>query len=114
MSTETRIPHLDMPLVTSAGAAPLPAEVLETAHRLGVAQHLPRVLDFTSELFGGFSRVFVMVDPEIPGDTHIVFEVLVNTPVEAALSKDEEWGRRLLETVPHAPRVYSLSLDFAP
>lgn len=114
MSTEITNPPLAEPPVAMLAAGALPAEVTETARRFGVAQYLPRVLAFTSEIFGGFSRVFVTDDPEIPGDTHIVFEVRAAAPIETALAKDEKWGQRLLETIPRAPRVYSLSLDFTP
>ncbi len=72
VSTEVTGPIYATPLLTSPAVASLPAEVLETAQRLGVAEYLPRVLKFPSKLFGGFPRLFVNDEPENPGDTHNV------------------------------------------
>ncbi len=114
MTTQSTDSLSSRSVVPLHGLAALPGEVREAAEQLRVSQYLPRVLEFTSEIFGGFSRVFVAEDPEIPGDRHIVFEVRVNASVEDALDKDEAWGKRLMETVPRAPRGFSLSLDFRP
>ncbi len=104
---------------TSIGLPPqsasvIPAEVYDTAARLGVAQYLQKVIDLTREIYGGFSAVSVSVDPEIPDDTHIVFRVPVRGSIDEALDMDEEWGRRILEIIPRSPQVYLPSLDFQP
>jgi hypothetical protein len=112
MTTQSAESSLMPSLVFPMHVPAVPSEVLDAAEELGVSQYLSQVMRFTSEIFGGFSRVYLSVDPEIPGDTHIVFEVHVSDPIEAALDKDEAWGQRLMETIPHAPRVYSLSMDF--
>lgn len=104
------VPAVIMPTIESV----LPPEVTRTDVRLGVSQYLAEVFEFTSEIFGGISRAFVSVDPEIPDDTHIIFEVRVGGSIDEALDKDEAWGERLLATIPRAPRVYALSLDFRP
>ncbi len=90
----------------------IPAEVRETAARLGVAQYLQQVIDLTREIYGAFNNVSVSIDPEIPEDTHIVFRVPVNCSIEEALNMDLEWGRRLRRIIPRCPRVYLASTDF--
>jgi hypothetical protein len=90
----------------------IPAEVHEAAARLGVSQYLAQVIELTREIYGGFSRVWVSVDPEFADDTHIVFDAPVTCSVEEALDKDLEWGRRLMEIIPHSPRVYLVSAEF--
>ena len=92
----------------------IPAEIRETATRLGVAQYLPQVIGLTREIYGGFSRVSIYEDPEFGDDTHIVFHVPVNCSIEQALARDLEWGRRLLQIIPRSPRVYMPSLEFRP
>jgi hypothetical protein len=86
-------------------AAVIPAEVHETAARLGVLQYLPQVIDLTREIFGSFSRVTVSEDPEF-GDTHITFHVPAQRTIEQDLDKDEDWGKRMLEIIPRSPQVY--------
>jgi hypothetical protein len=83
----------------------IPAEIRETAARLGVVQHLPQVIDLTREVFGSLSRVTVSDDPEF-GDTHIIFHVPAQCTIEEDLDKDEEWGKRMLEIIPRSPQVY--------
>jgi hypothetical protein len=89
--------------IPSANA--MPAEVLETAARLGVAQHLQQVIDLTREIYGGFSDVSVSIDPEV-GDTHIIFQAPVDCSIDEALEMDESWDRRILAIVPRSPQVY--------
>jgi hypothetical protein len=86
-------------------AAAIPAEVHETAARLGVLQYLPRVIDLTREVFGSFSRVTVSEDPEF-GDTHIIFHVPAQRTIEEDLDKDDVWGKQMLEIIPRSPQVY--------
>ena len=83
----------------------VPPDVLETAARLGVAQHLQQVIDLTREIYGGFSEVSVSIDPEV-GDTHIIFHAPVDCSIGEALSMDERWDRRILEIIPRSPQVY--------
>jgi len=92
----------------------VPAEVHETAARLDVSQYLPQVIDLTREIYGGFARVWVSVDPEFADDTHIVFDAPVACSIEEALDKDREWGQRLMKIIPRSPRVYLVSTDFQP
>jgi hypothetical protein len=90
----------------------IPMDVIETAARLGVLQHLAQVIELTREIYGGFSGVSVSIDPEIPEATHIVFRVLVDCSIEKALDMDLEWGRRLHKIIPRCPRVYMTWTDF--
>ncbi len=83
----------------------IPAEVLETAARLGVAQHLQEVINLTREIYGGFSDVSISIDPEA-GDTHIIFHAPVDCSIDEALAMDESWDRRILEIIPRSPQVY--------
>ena len=98
-------------------AVVIPPEVHETAARLGVAQHLPRVIDLTREIFGTFSYVTVSEDPEF-GDTHILFHVPANCTIdeqrdiEEQLDKESEWGRRMSEIIPRSPQVYLIFAEF--
>ncbi len=108
-SDESVSPSIALP---PSSADLIPAEVYETAVRLGVAQHLQRVIDLTREVYGSFSEVSVSVDPEIPDDTHIVFRVPVRRSIDGALDLDEQWGRRIMEIIPRSPQVYLTSLDF--
>ena len=103
------LPQLRFP---ARSAETIPAEVRETATRLGVAQYLEQVVALTREIYGGFSAASVSVDPKIPGDTHIVFRVPVRGSIDEALDVDEEWGRRLMEIIPRSPRVYLASPEF--
>jgi hypothetical protein len=83
----------------------LPAEVLDAAARLEVAQHLQQVIDLTREIYGGFSDVSVSLDPEV-GDTHIIFHAPVDCSIDEALDMDQSWDRRVLEIIPRSPQVY--------
>jgi hypothetical protein len=89
----------------------VPAEVLETAARLGVSQYLQQVIELTREIYGGFNEVSVSVDPEF-GDTHIIFHASVDCSVKEALEMDERWDRGILAIIPRAPQVYLVFADF--
>jgi hypothetical protein len=90
----------------------IPAEVYETAVRLGVAQYWPQVVDLTRRVYSGFSGVEVAYDPESPDDVHIVFSVPVRGSTDEALDKDVEWARGLQQIIPRCPRVYLTQMDF--
>ena len=83
----------------------IPAEVRETATRLGVSQYLPQVIDLTRQIYGGFTDVTVSDDPDF-GDTHIVFHAPVICSVDEALDMDEAWSRGMLKIIPNSPQVY--------
>ncbi len=87
-------------------------EVLASAERLGVGRYLPEVISFTMEIFGSFSDVRVVPDPEIPDDVHIIFDVPVTGSVENLLDKDRCWSRRLHAAIPRAPRIFSIAMDY--
>jgi hypothetical protein len=89
----------------------IPPDVLETAARLGVSQHMPEVIRITREVFGPFSRVRVLDDPEF-GDTHVVFHVAARGEVEEELAREEEWGRRVKQVIPRSPQVYLVFVDY--
>ncbi len=94
---------------------PLPAisdEVLATAERLAVGKYLPEVIAFTLEVFGSFTDVRVVPDPEVPDDVHIIFDVPVTGSVEDLLAKDRRWSRRLHAAIPRAPRIFSIAMDY--
>ena len=101
------------PVIAVPSIDAIPAEVRETATRLGVAQYLQQVIDLTREIYAGFTDVTVSVDPEV-GDSHIVFQVPVRCSIDEALDMDEEWARRLRKIIPRCPRVYLTSVDFQP
>ena len=86
-------------------------DVIETAARLGVLQHLPQVIELTREIYGGFAEVSVSDDPDF-GDTHIVFRVPVRCSIEESLDLDEEWDRGIMKIIPRAPQVYLTSTEF--
>jgi hypothetical protein len=98
-------------------AVAIPPDVRETAVRLGVSQYLPQVVDLTREIFGTFLRATVSEDPEF-GDTHIIFHVPANCTadedrdIEEQLDKEDAWGSRMLEIIPHSPQVYLVFGEF--
>jgi len=106
-STETPI------AVAVPPSVPIPLEAQETAARLGVLQHLPRVIDLTREVFGSFSKVTVSEDPDA-GDAHVVFHVPAEGSVEKVLDREEAWGRRMMEIIPRSPQVYLVFSEFPP
>ena len=87
-------------------------EVLASAERLGVGRYLPDVIAFTLEIFGGFSDARVVPDPEIADFVHIIFDVPVTGSVDDLLGKDMLWCRRLLATIPRAPRIFSIAMNY--
>lgn len=91
--------------------ANLPADVLETAARLGVSEYLPRVLEFTRELFGVSPDVCVEEDPEIPNYTYVVFNIKVRGALEEILDKDKQWHQRLPDTAADVSGAFCLSID---
>ena len=64
------------------------------ASRLGVGQYLDEVVAFTVEIFGSFSDVQLVPDPEVSDWEHIVFEVPVTGDVDNILEMDQRWARR--------------------
>jgi hypothetical protein len=108
-SAESISPFLAVP-IEPAGL--VPREVLETAARLGVLQHMPEVIAVTRELFGTISRVRVLDDPEFVGDTHIILHVPTHGTVEEELEREKVWGRRLLQIIPRSPQVYLVFVDY--
>lgn len=112
MVTQSAASHTPDAAVSVPAVHSVSAEVRETAARLGVSQYLAQVIDLTQEIYGGFARVWVSVDPEFADDTHIVFDAPVACSIEEALEKDRQWGRRLMEIIPRSPRVYLVSTDF--
>jgi hypothetical protein len=112
MLTQSDVSQMSTAVVSMPVADSVPAEVHETAARLGVSQYLSQVIDLTREIYGGFARVWVSVDPEFADDTHIVFDAPVAGSVEEALDKDRQWGQRLMQIIPRSPRVYLVSTDF--
>jgi hypothetical protein len=112
MATQSAVSQTPAAVVSIPVVSSVPADVHETAARLGVAQYLPQVIDLTREIYGGFARIWVSVDPEFADDTHIVFDAPVACSIEEALDKDRHWGQRLIEIIPRSPRVYLVSTDF--
>jgi hypothetical protein len=108
--------QLDPGVVRGVLAVPPPPaisdEVLATAERLGVGQYLATVIAFTLEIFGGFSDARVVPDPEISDFVHIIFDVPVTGSVDDLLGKDMLWCRRLLATIPRAPRIFSIAMNY--
>jgi hypothetical protein len=87
-------------------------EVRAAAERLGVGRYFDEVIAFTVEIFGSFSNVEHAPDPEVPDWEHIVFEVPVRGETDDILEKSRRWSRRLRETIPRAPRVFSFVMDY--
>ena len=87
-------------------------EVLNAADRLGVRRYLPAVIAFTVEIFGSYSDVQIVPDPEVPDWEQIIFNVPVTGEVEYLLDKGSAWSRRLHATIPRAPRVFSFVMDY--
>jgi hypothetical protein len=112
MVTQSSLSHTSAAVVSIPTANSIPVEVQETAERLGVSQYLPQVIELTREIYGGFARTWVSVDPEFADGTQIVFDAPVACSIEEALAKDREWGQRLMKIIPRSPRVYVVSTDF--
>jgi hypothetical protein len=106
--------HSDLPsnAVTVVSSPEIPREVREAANRLGVGQYLDAVVSFTVEIFGSFSNVEVVPDPEVPDWEHIVFNVPVKGEVEDVLEQSTRWSRRLISTIPRAPMVFTFLMDY--
>ena len=108
--------QINDPTTASSLALPPSATVSDdvraAAERLGVGRYLDDVVAFTVEIFGAFSNVELVPDPEVPDWEHIVFEVPVTGSVDDLLDKDQRWSRRLLATIPKAPRVFSFDMDY--
>ena len=99
----------------SIGVPPLdsmPPEVHETAERLDVAQFWDLVVSLTLEVFGEFTRVRVLDDPEFVGDIHLIFHVPARGSVEEELAREDEWGRRMMRIIPRSPQVYLVFVDY--
>jgi hypothetical protein len=82
------------------------------AARMGVLQHLPRVIDLTREIFGDFSRISAREDPEFTGDDHIELHVRASGTTKDVLDREEEWGKRMMEIIPRSPQVYLIFSEF--
>lgn len=90
----------------------IPDDVRVAAERLGVGRYLSHVAEFTLEIFGSFGEARVVPDPEVPDDVHIIFDVPVTGSADEILKKDMLWSRRLLATIPRAPRVFSVAMNY--
>jgi hypothetical protein len=108
--------QLDSSLLPDTFAIPprpvVSREVSAAADRLGVGRYLSDVVGFTLEIFGSFSDARVVPDPEVPDDLHIVFDVPVTGSVDDLVDKDLHWHRRLLATIPRAPRVFAIAMSY--
>jgi hypothetical protein len=107
-SAESVSPAVGISVPTSAI---IPPDVLETAARLGVSQHMPEIIRMTREVFGSFSRACVSDDLEF-GDAHIVFHVAARGTIEEELEREEQWGRRVKQVIPRSPQVYLVCVDY--
>jgi hypothetical protein len=87
-------------------------EIRAAAERLGVGQYLDDVAAFTVEIFGSFSNVELVPDPEVADWEHIVFSVSVSGEMDDVLEKGRSWSRRLLAAIPRAPRVFTYVMDY--
>lgn len=70
-----------------------------------------KVVAFTTELFPGDMSVETRVDPEIPDDLYLVFEVSATGSVDEIVARDEQWHRRLLSVARPWPGLFRLSID---
>ena len=87
-------------------------EVPATAERLGVGQYLATVIAFTVEIFGSFR---MRVSCPIPKFLTLCISSSmcpVTGSVDDILGKDMLWCRRLLATIPRAPRIFSIAMNY--
>ena len=98
--------------VTVVSTPEIPRDVREAAERLGVGQYLDDVVAFTLEIFGSFTSVELVPDPEVPDWELIIFDVPVFGTAEWISEKQAAWCRRLAATVPRAPSVYSIVMSY--
>lgn len=88
------------------------------AEALGVERPAPaelrrlcgQVAAFTAELFPGEMTVEMRVDPEIPDDLYLVFEVDCTGSVDQIVARDEQWHRRLGSLARKWPGLFCLSV----
>lgn len=98
-------------MVTTRSASRLSSRRTREA-RENAFRDMQRVVDATTEIFGGEVRVRSDCDPEHPDDRFIVFEVIVGDGSEAALRLEDEWVRRVTSIVPGIGLFrLSISLD---
>jgi hypothetical protein len=89
----------------------LTPEVIAAAEDLGVATHLDAVAQITTELFPGRLSAAVSEDPELPGDSHIVFRVTAKGTIREILDREEQWHRRVLGCTPPRVNVFRICVD---
>jgi hypothetical protein len=112
MSTN-QLDGVAMPTVVAVPPPPaISDDVRAAADRLGVGQYFDEVIAFTVEIFGSFLSVELEADPEVPDWEHITFDVPVTGTAEAISEQQTAWCRRLLATIPRAPRVYSIVMSY--
>jgi hypothetical protein len=78
---------------------------------LELRQLCRQVAGFTAELFPGAMGVEVRVDPEIPDDLYLVFQVGATASVDEIVQRDAEWHRRLVGVARRWPGMFRLSID---
>jgi len=54
----------------------------------------------------------VVPDPKATDVVHIIFDVPVKGSIDELLEKDSRWSRRLHVTIPRAPRIFSIAMDY--
>jgi hypothetical protein len=112
MSTNQFVDTMAAGAVVLLPPPPVSDEVRAAAERLGVGRYLDDVVAFTVEIFGSFVSLELVPDPEVPDWEHIIFEVPVRGKMDDIFERGKRWSRRLRETIPRAPRVFSYVVDY--
>jgi hypothetical protein len=89
----------------------VPDDVLRTAERLGVDEHLSQVIELSQELFANTTALGVIEDPELADWTHIGVYVRLSATVEEAVAKHEAWYDSLRDLIGDTASSFVLLAD---
>lgn len=70
-----------------------------------------QVAMFTAKLFPGELRIRVKNDPEIPDDLYFVFAVRATGEIDAIVSRNDQWHRRIMQTEGNRHGLFRLAID---
>ncbi len=99
------------PVVVPPLPITVPDDVLRTAERLRVREHLSQVIELSQELFAKTTALGVIEDPEISDWTHIGVYVRLNATVEEAVAKHDVWFDSLRDRIGDAASSFVLLAD---
>jgi len=107
ITDETSVQPLALPPMPIA----VPDDVVRTAERLGVEDHLSQVVELAQELFGSTVALGVIEDPELADWTHIGVYARLKATVEDAVAKHDAWFDSLRDRIGDAASSFILLAD---